>query len=150
MPVRLITWGLPAPSSPRFKVPVRVPAAVGLNVMLMAQEVPTLMPPPQLSVSEKSPVAAIPLTFNGKLPTLLKSKLCAAEACPTAVEENVRDVEAACPSPIHPVPTPVMTCGEAEDESVIVTVPVRLPGVCGVKLTVTLHADPSLRDPMQF
>ena len=150
MPVTLMTWGLPEPSSPMLIVPVRVPATVGLNVMLMEQEVPTLIPPLQLSVSEKSPVAAIPLTFKGKLPTFLKSTVCATEVCPTVVEENVKDVDAACPSPIHPVPIAVMTCGEAEDESAMVTVPVRSPGVFGVKLTVTLHADPSLRDPMQF
>jgi len=43
-----------------------------------------------------------------------------------------------------------MTCGEVEDVSVIVMVPVRSPGNWGVKLTVTLHADPSASEPMQL
>lgn len=67
-----------------------------------------------------------------------------------AVAENVRLVAAGWPSPINPVPIPVITCGEVEEVSVIVTVPVRSPGNWGVKLTVTLHADPSSSDPMQF
>ena len=64
VPVRVTTCGLPVPSSEMLSVPVRVPAAVGLKVTLIAQEVETLMPPLQLSVSEKSPVTVIPFTFN--------------------------------------------------------------------------------------
>jgi hypothetical protein len=108
VPVRVTTCGLPGPSSAMLSVPVRVPPCAGLNLTLMAQALPVLMPPLQLSVSEKSPVVVIPDTFSARLPVLLKSNVCAEELCPTAVVGKVRIEDAGCPSPMNPVPMPVM------------------------------------------
>src|ERR1700756_2588603 len=102
----------------------------------MAQPLPTLIPPAQLSVSEKSPVAVIEDTFNCRLPVLLKSNVREAELSPTVVDAKVKLLDADAPRPISPMPMPVMTCGEVEEPSVTVMVPERSPGDFGVKLTV--------------
>ena len=58
-PVSEMLCGLPTALSVRVIAPVRVPVAVGLKVTLMMQEAVGAKPVPQLSVSEKSPLATI-------------------------------------------------------------------------------------------
>lgn len=62
----------------------------------------------------------------------------------------MRDVDAGTPRPITPVPIPVMTCGDVEELSVMVIVPVRSPGCCGLKVTVVLQLAPTATVPTQF
>ena len=50
VPVRLTTWGLPEALSVTLNVPVRVPAAVGVNFTLMLQLPPAATELPQLLV----------------------------------------------------------------------------------------------------
>jgi hypothetical protein len=51
VPVRLTDCGLPEVLSAMLKVPVRVPDAVGVNVVLIVQFAPTATELPQVSVS---------------------------------------------------------------------------------------------------
>jgi hypothetical protein len=51
VPVRLTDCGLPEVLSAMLKVPVRVPDAVGVNVVLIVQFAPTATEVPQVSVS---------------------------------------------------------------------------------------------------
>ena len=50
VPVKLTTWGLPEALSVTLTVPVRVPAAVGVNFTLMLQLPPAATELPQLLV----------------------------------------------------------------------------------------------------
>jgi hypothetical protein len=66
----------------------------------MAQAVPVLIPPLQLSVSEKSPVAVIEETLRVRLPVLLKRSVWEAELFPTDVEAKLRLLDAGDPKPM--------------------------------------------------
>ena len=59
LPVSATVCGLSAALSERVIVPVRLPAARGVNVTLMVQAAPTVSVGGQLFVSAKSPVAAM-------------------------------------------------------------------------------------------
>ncbi len=83
VPVRLTVCGLPEALSVMLKVPVRVPDAVGVNVTLMVQLAPAATEPPQVSVSAKSPLAAIlPVIVRAALPLLDSVTVCAALVVP--------------------------------------------------------------------
>ena len=58
-------------------VPVRVPAAVGLKVTLMAQLPPAATELPQLSVSAKSPLTAMLVMARLTVPALVRVEDCA-------------------------------------------------------------------------
>jgi hypothetical protein len=68
LPLKLILWGEPAASSAMTMVPLRDPAALGVNVMERVQLPPADKPGSQLSVSEKSPVVVIDAIESGALP----------------------------------------------------------------------------------
>jgi hypothetical protein len=74
-PLSATRCGLPGPLSAILRVPVRLPPSVGVKVTSMAQAVPTLIPPLQLLVSEKSPEMLTFETFNPMLPVLLNSSV---------------------------------------------------------------------------
>lgn len=68
-------WGLTVAASLTVRVPIRFPAAVGLNVTLIAQLPPEAMLVPQLSVSVKSDAFVPPICtaemLKAELPILL-------------------------------------------------------------------------------
>ena len=64
MPLRLTTCGLLAALSSSGKLPVRLPVAVGLNVMLIVHFPSGTRLTPQVLVCAKSPVIGIPLNFT--------------------------------------------------------------------------------------
>src|SRR5437870_12780187 len=82
-PVRLTVCGLPEVLSVARRLPVRVPDAVGENVTLMAQFPPTAKELPQLSVSAKSPLAAIVVMARVAVPVFVRVNVCAALVVPT-------------------------------------------------------------------
>jgi hypothetical protein len=61
---------MPLLLSVMVKAPIRVPTAVGVNVTLMAHEVPPASAAPQVSVSAKSPLVTMLEIVRGALPTL--------------------------------------------------------------------------------
>jgi hypothetical protein len=70
VPDKATVWGLPVALSVIVSAPVREPAAVGLNVTLMLQTPLAEMEVPQVLVSRKSPVAAIPENVSVAVPVL--------------------------------------------------------------------------------
>src|SRR5215831_10088842 len=82
VPVKPTVCGLPLALSLIVRVPVRVPIAEGVNVMLIAQEAPAATDVPQLFVCAKSlafvPVMAMLVMFSVALPVLLNVTACAA------------------------------------------------------------------------
>ena len=73
-----------------LKVPVRVPEAVGVNVILTVQLAPTATEPPQVLVSAKSPEAEILEMVRAALPVLETVTVCAALVVPTVWLAKVR------------------------------------------------------------
>ncbi len=63
VPVRLTVWGLPLALSLIDRVALRVPAAVGVKVTLMAQFAPAATLDPQVFVCEKSPGLVPPIAM---------------------------------------------------------------------------------------
>src|SRR5215469_1771414 len=82
VPVNPTVCGLPFALSLIVRVPVRVPVAEGVNVMLIAQEAPAATDVPQLFVCAKSPafvpVMAMLVMFSAAFPVLLNVAACAA------------------------------------------------------------------------
>src|ERR1700730_772563 len=72
------------------KEPVRVPAAVGVNVTLKVQLAPAARLVPQLFVCAKSPLTAIELIDADAFPVLCTVTVCAALVVPTLWLGNVR------------------------------------------------------------
>jgi hypothetical protein len=64
VPLREAVCGLLLASSATVSVPVRLPLAVGVNVMPIEQLAPTANDPPQVLVSAKSPDVAIDEIFR--------------------------------------------------------------------------------------
>src|SRR5690349_8225878 len=69
-PVRVTVCGLPASTSVKTSVPLRMPATVGVNVTVTAQLSPGSRLTPHVVVWVKSPVTAIPLIASGVAPAL--------------------------------------------------------------------------------
>ena len=82
-PVRLTLCGLPLALSVMLSVPVRVPAAAGVKVTLIAQWAPDATALPQLFVWVKSPVAVMALMRNAAPPVLVRVTTCAALVVPS-------------------------------------------------------------------
>ena len=87
VPVRGTVCGLPAALSVRLRAAVRVPVAVGLNVILNVQLLPTAKLVVQVVVSLKSPllvpVKDRPLKVSVALPELVSVTFCALLLVPT-------------------------------------------------------------------
>src|ERR1035441_6934354 len=86
--------------------PVRVPVAVGLKVIGMAQLANGARLAPQLLVWAKSPLAAMLEIFRGALPSLIRTSVFTALVVPTLWEPKVmgllgsRSAIAALPVPV--------------------------------------------------
>src|SRR5207248_8885403 len=72
VPLRVTVCGLLAAESVMVRVPLRVPAAVGVNVTLIVQLPPPARKLPQLLFCEKSPLAAMLLIATALAVVLLK------------------------------------------------------------------------------
>ena len=119
--------------------PERVPAAVGVKVMLIVQLAPAFSEPPQLLVCAKSPLAVMPVMLNGTVPLLVSVTDWVALVVPTGWLPKlglVGDNVAAGPVP---VPDRATVCGLPLALSVTVSVPVREPPVVGVKVTLIVQ-----------
>jgi len=68
MPLRETVCGLPEASSVTESVPLRVPEEVGVKVTVMVQEAPEARLEPQLPLSPKLALAAIPEMFSAVVP----------------------------------------------------------------------------------
>jgi hypothetical protein len=75
VPVRLTVWVAGLALSVMVRVPVLVPAVVGLKVTLMAQLAPAATLEPQVLVSEKSPLVLMLLMLSVALPMFLSVTL---------------------------------------------------------------------------
>jgi hypothetical protein len=129
-------------------VPVRVPAAVAVNVTEIVQLAPAATLDPQVLVSTKSPDAAIEVSVKAACPELVNITISAALVVPFVCGAKVRlvgeSVTAELPvTEAAPVPLNATVCGEPAALSVIVSVPVRVPVAAGVNVTEIVHAAPA-------
>ena len=83
VPLRLTICGLPAALSVTLKLPVRVPDAVGVNVILMLQFPPGASEAPHVLVAAKSPLATMLVIVSAALPVFDSVTVCAALVVPT-------------------------------------------------------------------
>ena len=92
VPLSAITWGLFDALFVRVSVPVRVPAAVGVNFTLMVQLTPGATELPQVPspAKVKSPVKAA-LNVSVALPVFVSVVNCAALLVPTVWLPNVNE-----------------------------------------------------------
>ena len=118
------------------RVPVLVPAAVGVNVTLIVQVVLAERIEPHVLLWLKSPAATMLEMLNGASPVLLKITCCAALATPTdwPVKPRLAGESEACGSKT-PVPVAKITCGLPDPLSVSVIAPMLPTAAEGVKMT---------------
>jgi len=152
VPVKLTCCGLPLELSVTVSAPVRVPLAVGVKVMLNVQDAWTATLPPQLLVSEKSPLVETLLIVRVPVPVLLRVTGCDALAVPTAwlAKARVLGETPATGAGTKPVPVRLICCGLPVALSVTVRVPVRFPLAVGVKVTLNVHDEFTATLPPQL
>lgn len=71
MPLKLTLWGLSPALSVTTVDPVRLPTAVGVNVIVIVQLAPAATELPQVLVCEKSPLTAMLVMLSARLPELV-------------------------------------------------------------------------------
>jgi hypothetical protein len=137
-------YGLPAALSVTFKIALRAPVVVGLNVTLIVQLALAANELPQPSVSPKSP-GSVPASVTlviviGVVPTFFSVTVLAALLQPTVTEPKLRLLGVS--SAVVPVPLSRTCCGLPLALSVTVKFALRAPVVDGlnVRLTVQLAA----------
>jgi hypothetical protein len=140
VPLKLIVCGLPAPDDVTVIAPVRVPAAVGVNVTVIVQVLFCASVVAQDVVRLKSPVAAemaMPLT-----PPLFAVSVTVCDALVVFVfwlaYVSELDVNPSAGGRT-PVPLKLMVCGLPVPEDVTVIAPVRVPAAVGVNVTVIVQ-----------
>src|SRR5437879_590249 len=147
VPIKLITCGLPPALSVMMIVPARVPMAVGAKLILIVQLAPFGTLPPQLSVRVKSPLGSILVMVNVAFPVLVSVTVFGAliepSGCPSKVRLRGDSITAGPVSMALPVRLTI--CGLSAALSVIVTIPVRRPGIVGVKMTLIVQLAPAAR-----
>lgn len=84
VPVSATVCGLPEALSAMLSNPPRIPAAVGVKVMLILQLARPATALPQLLVAAKSPLVVIDVMFSGALPGLLRAIVCGVLVKPIA------------------------------------------------------------------
>jgi hypothetical protein len=141
VPVNVTVCGLPVPVSVNVIAPVRVPVAVGLNVI---ENTHGGFSSPMLGhcarvAPAKSPDVTILLKINGKFPLFDTVTVCAALVVPTAWLPNVNEVGAIPIATATPVPVSVTVCGLPVALSVNVIVPLRVPAAVGVNVIWNVH-----------
>src|SRR5260370_26922089 len=138
VPLRATVVGLLLALLVTVSVPVRAPAAVGLNETVTAQEPPTATLP-QLLLWLKSPVAATFETVAEVVPELVTVTVCAAAVEPTTVRANDRLAGAAFSIGPGAVPVPVRLTVLVTPPALTVRVPVRAPVAVGANGTPTVN-----------
>jgi hypothetical protein len=93
VPAKVTVFGPSGTLSEILRLPLRVPAAVGVKTTLTVQFFPAATLVPQLLVCVKSPLAAILEIFSVALPLLVRITVCAALVVPTGCLPNVRVVK---------------------------------------------------------
>jgi hypothetical protein len=144
VPVSVTVCGLAVPVSVNVIAPVRVPVAVGLNVIENTHgfaSTPILGHCARVAPA-KSPLVTILLKNSGKLPLFDTVTVCAALVVPTAWLLNVNEVGAIPIATATPVPVSVTVCGLPVALSVNVIVPLRTPADVGVNEIWNVHAGP--------
>jgi len=156
VPDRGIVWGLFGALSLRVTVPVRVPAAVGVNFTLMVQLAPAATELPQVPSppNAKSPlITKLLLNVRVELPVLVSVENCTALVVPTAWLPNASEAgERLATGPVDveaPVPGRVVVCGLPVALSVTATVAVRVPEAAGVNVTLIVQLTPAATDVPQ-
>jgi hypothetical protein len=141
VPVSVTVCGLPVPVSVNVIAPVRVPVAVGLNVIENTHgSASTPMLGHCASVAPaKSPLVKMLLKISGKFPLFDTVTVCAALIVPTAWPPNVNAVGAIPIATATPVPVNATVCGLPVALSVNVIVPLRAPAAVGVNVMWNVH-----------
>jgi hypothetical protein len=145
VPVSVTVCGLPVALSVNVIVPVRVPVAVGLNVIEKTHggfSSPILGHCASVAPA-KSPLVTILLKISANSPLFDTVTVCAALVVPTTWLPNVNDVGVIPITPATPVPFSVTVCGLPVALSVNVIVPVRTPAAVGVNVMWNVHGVPS-------
>ena len=125
-------------------VPVLGPAAVGVNVTLIAQLDAGERIAPQLLLWAKSPVATMLETLKGAPPRLLSVTDCAALVELTGWPGNPRLApETEASGVAMPIPDNAIVCGLLPELSTIVMDPNRLPAAAGVNVTLMVQLAPA-------
>ena len=137
----------------RVTVPVRVPAAVGVNFTLIVQLAPAATELPQVPspANAKSPLMTkLLLNVSVELPVLVTVTNCVALVVPTAWLAKVNEAgERLATGPLDveaPVPVRVAVCGLPVALSVAATVAVRVPEAAGVNVTLIVQLAPAATD----
>jgi hypothetical protein len=156
IPESVTVCGLFPAESLNETLAMRVPTAVGVNIMLTVQLAePARLAPQVLAAIVKSPPFAPEMLMRAMLmaavPVLLKVIDCGELEAPTVVPANVRLPGKAVALGRLPVPVNATVCGLFAAESVNVSVAVRVPTVEGVNATLTVQlADPPTVVPQVF
>jgi len=140
--------------SERVSVPVCVPELVGWKVTLIAQLAPIAKELPQLLVWANCPETATPPMLTDVLPVFVTVTVCGLLVFPTLTLPKVRlagdtltvvvPPEGETPDPVKPI-----AWGLFDALSVMVTVPVRVPVVVGVKSTLIVQLAPAATEDPQ-
>ena len=155
MPVRLTVCGLPLALSLTASVAVRVPAAVGVNVMLIAQAAPPGgTDAPQLLVCAKSPLFVpmiamlemLRLTF----PVFESVTIWEALVVPTFWLLKLREDGVSVTIAAVPVPARPTFCGLPPALSVMYSDEPRVPVASGVNVTSIVQLAPTASEVPQL
>ena len=122
--------------------PVRVPELVGVNFTVTVQDAPTANEP-QLLVWLKSPVVETADTVAEVVPEFDTVTVCVAEELPTTVPPKVRLPGLAFRMGPGATPVPDNDTVLVMPETVAVRLPVRVPVVDGVNVTLTVQDVPA-------
>ena len=123
VPVSATLCGFPEPLLVIVKEPERSPSAVGENVTVMEQLLPSVTVIPQLFVCEKSPMTLIPEIGRFADPRTERVTVWADDDGPTTVELNERVVDDRDTVAVTPLPSSGNVCGLPTASSLIVNVP---------------------------
>jgi len=151
VPIKLITWGLPPALSVMMIAPARVPMAVGAKLALIVQLALAATLPPFAQVvpvaGMKSPLRTMLVMVSAALPVLVSVAVCAALNVPSGWLANVRlSVDSLTAGPVSTaLPVRLIFCGLSAALSVMLIVPVKRPGIVGVKVTLMVQLAPAAR-----
>jgi hypothetical protein len=148
-PLRRADCGGPVTLSVMLNHPPRVPAAVGAKVTAIMQLAPTATEEPQVLVWEKSPVAAIWVTFNAAVPLLVSVICWAALLLPTGWLEKLKLPGLNATLGAVACPLRLTDCGEPVALSVTLSLPPRAPAAVGAKVTAIMQLAPMATEEPQ-
>jgi hypothetical protein len=144
VPTKVTVCGLPPPASVTDTAADARPLAAGVKVTVIVQVLLAGTLDPQVFVSGKStgsvPVTAI-LTAKADLEEFLNVATCGLLDCPTATDPKL--MSAGDSVTTVPVPLRATDCGLPVALSVIVTAPVRVFGIVGLKVMVIVQFAPT-------